>query len=537
MSQREAAAQDSPARPRLDADVRRWLVVVLVAGLVLRIAAHLDLATLPYFLLPQTDAAAYDDGARRVAAGDLALVDQVAGMGPGYFYFLGGVYALLGDGPFVIRGVQTLIGLGAVLCIFFAATRLLAPRAALLPAALAAAYAPSLFYESQLLGDGIALALHALALLLLLRARERRTAGRFVALGLALGTAALFRPSALGLLLPVGVVALTRGGRSGLRAPAAFGLAVVGASLAIMPITARNVLVAREPVLLTGHGGINLWIGNGPGATGAFRVTPEVPDADEPGACFREFREAAGAALGHPASIAETDRYWTRRTLAHALAHPLDVARVLARKAHLYWNGRELSDVYRYEFLRDRSVALQRLPGYFLVAPFALLGLAIALRAPRDSAAHALAWFALAEMIAIVAVLVSSRYRLVTLPPLFVLAGLGVSALASRLRAADIARSARFRALAPLVVVLVAGVALAWPVRARPAVADGCVDLARVWLAVGDLDAAREAYAEALAADPAHPVARAGAAALAERLRRIDEQTRLRGAPSPTPPR
>jgi hypothetical protein len=522
VSQREAAAQDSPARPRLDADVRRWLVVVLVAGLVLRIAAHLDLATLPYFLLPQTDAAAYDDGARRVAAGDLALVDQVAGMGPGYFYFLGGVYALLGDGPFVIRGVQTLIGLGAVLCIFFAAMRLLTPRMALLPAALAAAYAPSLFYESQLLGDGIALALHALALLLLLRA---------------IGAAALFRPSALGLLLPVGVVALTRGERGGLRAPAAFGLAVVGAALAIAPITARNVLVAREDVLLTGHGGINLWVGNGPGATGAFRVPPEVPAAREPGAQFRAFRESAGAALGHPASIAETDRYWTRRTLAHALAHPLDVARVLARKAHLYWNGRELSDVYRYEFLRDRSVALQRLPGYFLVAPFALLGLAIALRAPRDSAAHALAWFALAEMIAIVAVLVSSRYRLVTLPPLFVLAGLGVSALASRLRAADIARSARFRALAPLVVVLVAGVALAWPVRARPAVADGCVDLARVWLAVGDLDAAREAYAEALAADPAHPVARAGAAALAERLRRIDEQTRLRGAPSPTPPR
>jgi 4-amino-4-deoxy-L-arabinose transferase-like glycosyltransferase len=515
--------------------VRRWLVVILVAGLVLRIAAHLDLATLPYFLIPQTDAGAYHDGARRIAAGDLALVDQVAGMGPGYFYFLGGVYALLGDGPFVIRAVQTLVGLGAVLCIFFAATRVLTPRASLLPAALAAAYAPSLFYESQLLGDGIALALHALALLLLLRARERRTAGRFFALGLVVGVAALFRPSALGLLLPIGVVALLRGDRSGLRAPAAFGVAVVGAALAIAPITARNVFLAREPVLITGHGGINLWLGNGPGATGAFRVPAEVPGAREPGAQYRAFRDVAGAALGHPASIAETDRYWTTRTVRYALAHPIDAFRVLARKLHLYWNGRELSDVYRYEFLRDRSVALQRLPGYLLVAPFALLGLLLAFRAPRDSAARALAWFALAEMIAIVAVLVSSRYRLVTLPPLFVFAGLGASVLVARLRDVDGTRTMRLRALAPLLAVLVAGVALAWPVRARPAVADGCVDLARVWLAVGDRDAARDAYAEALAADPTHPAAREGAAALAARLRRIDAQLHPRGMPRSRP--
>lgn len=499
-------------------DTLRWLCMIVFVAAVLRVAAMLDGSALPYFQYPLLDAAVFERGAARIVAGDLILAEQISVMNPGYFYVLALVRFVFGQGPWVIRAVQITMGLATIVLVFDASRRLFGKEKwSFLPPALLAIYTPAIFFEQQVLGESTALLLHAAVLDALLAAWARPTPRAFALIGALVGIAALLRPTALFLLGPALFVAFRSTGRRG---NAAF--LALATLLAIVPITARNVAFIGEPVLIASHGGVNLWVGNGEGANGAFRIPAEAPGADSPEHQFRAFQEAASRAEGRELGVAEADRYWTRRTVSWVLRHPIVTLRLLVRKLHLFWNGRDLSDVYRYEFLYERSPTLRVLLRFGWLAPWALVGLLVA-ASRRSEKTRIVAAIALVECLGVVLVMVTARYRLLTIAPLLLLVAVAAKAIADAVRARD-----SRRVLGLSLGMSIAGF-IAWPIPVRDTRSSAWHELGESWAAVGDVEAALDAYEQAVAADPANLAALEDLAqALARRGH--TEQARARGA-------
>src|SRR5690242_10892864 len=91
--------------PSQASDRVKLLAIVCLAAL-LRVFALAASSTLPSFTHHRLDALFYHDAARAIAGGDLALGSSVLHMSPLYCYFLAGLYALFGSGPWSARCAQ-----------------------------------------------------------------------------------------------------------------------------------------------------------------------------------------------------------------------------------------------------------------------------------------------------------------------------------------------------------------------------------------------------------------------------------------------
>src|SRR5262249_37432770 len=265
--------------------------------------------------------------------------------------------------------------------IYGTARRLWDERIALACGLLAALYGPFVFYESQLMVATLSTFLHAWLLyavvgLLVLPDRRRR---HWLVTRLVWGPCAVTRASAL--ILPVGVAVLFAPFRPRWQSAA---MLLAGLCLAIAPVALRNRLVAHESVLITDSGGLNFYLGNGPGAIGTFRIPPELPGATSAQEQFKAFRAAAEQATGRSLSSREVDAFWTARTWAAIAAAPARWLRLLVEKIWLFWNARELPNTEDYAFARELNpvLALPLVQASFLLPP-ALIGTLLLLLSRR----------------------------------------------------------------------------------------------------------------------------------------------------------
>jgi 4-amino-4-deoxy-L-arabinose transferase-like glycosyltransferase len=505
-------------------DERRWVLLLTVAALVLRASWLLELADLPWADELPSDSAVYDAVARRFAQGDWMLGPGPLRMSPGYFYVLGVVHAIFGSGVWAIRVVQAVGGALCVPLTWRLARATQDPVPSVICAGLVAFSGPLVFFDGAILPESLSalsVTLAALAIVHAVADARGRVRGwpAWSAVGACVGVLSVLRPNALVLLAPAAWLAV-RGPTQG-RAPRLAAL-VLALAACVAPITLRNWLATERWVLLTAHGGVNLYVGNGPGASGTFRVPPEVPEGGSPSTQFEAFREAASREVGRELDESEADRHWMSRTLAHASAHHVEATVLLARKTHLLFNARELGLVLPYAFSREST----RTMGAPLVqtgwlAPWALLGLLWAAfrrhgapdrDAGRDARERALALTSLTLAASIVLVFVTDRYR-APLVPLFV-----VHAVAAVTTLVRFVRARAWRHFTCLGLATLLALVVAIPVRANQ-------HFEREWVAFGDAFAVREeharaleAYERALAISPTHPWALRGAAIMRERL-------------------
>ena len=94
-------------------------------------------------------------------------------------------------------------------------------------------------------------------------------------------------------------------------------IATVVSLITISPWTVRNLLVMGEPILTTTNGGYNFYIGNGPGATGAYRGIKEVE--------FSDFSEL------------DWEREGYKLAINHIVSHPVEWLIVLPKKFFHLW--------------------------------------------------------------------------------------------------------------------------------------------------------------------------------------------------------
>jgi tetratricopeptide (TPR) repeat protein len=358
---------------------RRGLPIFAVA-LVLRLVYIAEIRSLPWFDVPIIDGANYLRTARVIAAGDLPGGPGAFWQPPLYPYFLALLLRLFGERMAGILVVQAVLGSLSCLLVFAMGRRLFGERAGTGAGLIMACYAPLIHFDVQPLIPVLHIALALLGLALLLRGGAGApggpaSGGLLAGAGWTWGLAAIATPSIL-VAVPGAAAWIWRrpapsgagSGRARIARVAGF---LAGAALPVALVTARNVLVAGEPVLISSNGGINFYIGNNADYDRTIRIRPGGEFqrlAQEP-----ENAGVVGAAAG--------SRWFTARALGFLTRYPGPALRLYMRKARDLVAGREIprnDDMYEYRRESRLLSALlwRRLISFpfGLVAPLALAG-------------------------------------------------------------------------------------------------------------------------------------------------------------------
>ena len=435
-----------PAFPRgVRPASRRWRlrswdwasVAVLVLALVVRVVVLYQLGDHP-LLQPKPegllDDSAYVRLATSVASGDLALRPDAYYLPPLYTYFLGTVFFLFNGSIFAARVTQLLLGTMAVALTMLTARRWFGNTASLAAGILAACTGLLAFNETLILQSSIDPFLASLAFFTLARAVHIKRETGFLLAGATLAALVLNRPNALVCIPAVAAAWLgLQRSRQSVRHVVALTL---GAVLVIAPVAIRNRFVSGEWVLVTSHGGLNFYVGNGDGATGTWRSIPGI--APTIVGQVSDVRRAASDALGRAASAGEASAFFYSRAWREIAERPGAWLAVLLRKAALTFSANDAALNYSFAYYsRDESNCLPALVvGPWLVIPLGMMGLTLG--GPRNASREYAAWMAAVAAYAtsLIAFFVSSRYRLVLLIPMLVGSGAAVAWFAENRRAA-----------------------------------------------------------------------------------------------------
>jgi 4-amino-4-deoxy-L-arabinose transferase-like glycosyltransferase len=436
---------------------------------------------------------------------------------PGYAYFLAGVYKLFGHRIDAVHFLQAGLGATSVLLVYFLSREIFKDvRAAVVSSALTLLYMPLSYFENFLLGETLAIFLTLAAVCLVVRAlRGPNPAAGLLAPGLLLGVSALFRPN---VLLPCGFLAVffllypvVRGKAwgKGFAAAAVFSLACVAP---LAPVAVRNWKLYHDFVPISAIGGVNFYLGNNAEAIGSFVETKGLSgNLDD---ILHESISQAEEAAGRPLKASEVSAYWSKKAFDFLAARPALAARVFGVKLNTLLNNDEMPDVLDMYFVAGFMplLKLYRVVGFSLILlasffAWPLLRRAEAVGPPREEpsrggapgGAAVVGVFLAGYALSVLAIFVSSRYRLPLVPFLAVFAGAGVVGLWELARA---------RRVAGLAVTAAAAAALV-PFAYRPILADFTSTnydrLAIYYQYKGDPENAEKTYLKAIAAQPEDP--------------------------------
>jgi Flp pilus assembly protein TadD len=369
------------------------------------------LSDLPLSRAPQLDSLEYLLWAQRLAA-DASYWPSYPEHGPGYPLFLA-VWLALFDGSLVaVRIVQAVLTAAGCVLTARIASRVWSRDAAVPAGLLQAVYAPLVYLDTAILAEPLLIFLLTLALDSATRAGTR--APRWLAAGVALGAAAIVRPTALIVAIAFAAVLLWQRRQGVVRTTTLTALAV-GIVIVVGPVALQNWRVTGVP-LVQAYGGMNFYLGNSPAGDGGARARPGGSwDALE------------GEASRAGATRNEQDRYFVRKTFSEIGGDPIGYVRVIGNKLLWLTQADELRDTHSFYFFRDAVPLLRWLPGYGILLPLAVVA-AVFVR-PAAAGRWVIAYM-IAIAIGVVVLVVGYRYRAPLVPALCVFAGGSVVLLA-----------------------------------------------------------------------------------------------------------
>jgi Flp pilus assembly protein TadD len=294
-------------------------------------------------------------------------------------------------------------------------------------------YRPGAVYARTILLE-IPLALAVTTYLALLtrhcERQSRRPAMVLAVAGVCLGLATLLRAHVLVLLAP-GVAVVAR------RVPRRALVALIAGTLLPMVLAAaHNSAACGRPAGPVLNGGINLYLGNSPPSHGLF-VTPAGLDLEREPAGQTYL---AGRLARHDLGVGEADRLWYAEAWREVRAQPGRAVVGWLRKVWLHLQDWEISQVTPLSAWPREAAVLRLLwVPYGLLVALGLTGFALGPghgRTAADRPRLVLWGGSLLLLIGVQSlVFVVSRYRLVLVPLLCVLAGQGAGKLRERIAA------------------------------------------------------------------------------------------------------
>ena len=410
-------------------------IYIFAAVLLLRLVVLARLTNSPFLFPAHGDMHFYNDWALRIVRGH--WTDHAAFYGlPLYAYLLAAIYKLVGYNPFVPAFFQAFLDAGTALLIYRLAGKVfgkeqqdnkrIPPDRAQIIGVVAA------------VGWGFCQAAQAYSVILMPTAwlvfvfwflvwqvveqdRVPRSGGMLL-FGALVGFTAMGVATILFVipLLLAAVFFKWKSPNRRVRSLASFAL-IAGIGLGASPAFLHNFVVVRDPVFLSAHSGVNLWIGNNPWANGYPRFPAGLHAGQE--AMLQDSIRGAEAAAGHPLKRSEVSAYWSAKAKNYITHNFGDWLRLLGLKIVNFWNAFRYDDLSVITTLREEGITL---PGitFGLIAALALPGLVIACRE------HPLArWVAAAILLhltSLLGVFVTERYRLAAVPGLLLFAAFGL---------------------------------------------------------------------------------------------------------------
>jgi len=441
----------------------------------IRILALVRLSGSPLFLPARGDMHFYNEWAQRILRGDVDLHSAFYGL-PLYPYILAVLYRLFGYSPFIPGVFQALMDSATGVLIYLLTLKLVrgtavgpqspspaeqATRPAKIFAVLAVAgwafFVPAQAYSVVLMPTAWFVLVFWFVVWRVAKTTESPGTNECALLGLLLGFTAMAIATAL-FLIPIVIAAIflrRDAGRLGVALWQKTGFFAIGIVLGTSPCWVHNYVLARDPVFLSAHGGVNFWIGNNPTANGYPKFPPGLRAGQA--AMLEDSITSAENALGRPLKRAEVSAYWSNKAREYISTHPVDWLRLLLTKARNFWNAFQYDDLSIITNLREQQVVGPGL--YFgLVAALAIPGMIFAWR--RSTSSRWITAAILLHMAALMTVFVTERYRLPIVPGLIVLSAYGLWVLWRELAAARYAQ-----ATVHVVVLLAAVVFVSWPQR------------------------------------------------------------------------
>lgn len=426
-SSRQNSGSPSRATSRLGYYVFTFVFLV-------RLIALTRLTLSPFLIPAGGDMHFYDDWARQIL--HERLTDHLAFYGlPLYAYLLAFLYQLFGASPFIPGFLQAGLDAGTATVLYLISVQVFcndresnrnrATTIGILAAVGWALFVPAQAYSIVLMPTAWFVFVFWFLVWQIVKLRYAPTPLRCLAYGTligitAMGVATIFF---LGPLL-VAAVMLKPQSTPDIRSPwagrtLAVLLLLLGIGAGTAPCWIHNYFVARDPVFLSAHSGINFWLGNNPEATGY----PHFPGLRAGQATMlRDSIDKAEAAMGRSLKRSEVSAYWSTKARAYITHHFSSWLQLMARKLVNFWNAFEYDDISIIDKLRNDGVILPGLR-FGLVAVLAFPGICLSIR--RFPATRWVAAAILLHLGAVLSVFVTERYRLAAVPGLILFATAG----------------------------------------------------------------------------------------------------------------
>jgi len=425
--------------------------VYIFAAVALVRAVVLTRLSASAFLLPSRgDMHFYNDWALRILQGQWTDHHAFYGL-PLYPYLLALIYKGFGYSPFVPGLLQAVADGGTAVLLYQLAVRLFGssdrvdagvqrssgpaeflqrnpgPIIGCLAAASWACYLPEQAYSAILMPTALAVFVFWFVIWQVVNRDQPCHARRLLGLRALIGFSAMGVATIL-FALPLVVAAIwfkwinrVETARRWRRNLVASALLMTGVGLGISPCGLHNYLVARDPVLLSAHSGVNFWIGNNPHANGYPKFPPGLRAGQE--AMLGDSIRGAEVAAGRPLKRAEVSQFWSRQAKAYIRGHPGEWLKLIARKIGNFWNAFQYDDLSIITNLRENGILL---PGFMfgLAAALGLPGMVLGARESRASRWVIAAIFL--HLASLLPVFVTERYRLAAVPGLLLFAAFGL---------------------------------------------------------------------------------------------------------------
>jgi tetratricopeptide (TPR) repeat protein len=394
------------------------LALVVGAALVLRIAFFfLNKAFNPTFYFPVMDSFYHHEWALDLVAGGTPGTDAFF-RGPLYPYTLAALYKISGSSIAFAVFVQHLLGAMTAGVIYLTARELFSRPVALVAGLTVALYWVLVYMEGDLLIETLFILLNSVSVLLLTMGIQRQRTALLAAGGLALGLATIARPSVMVFFVAV-PLAIWLGARRNAAPKRSWvvqtAIVAVACAIPIMPVMIRNYMVARAVVPVGASGGVNFYIGNNPASDGSTAIVPGTR-ADWWGG-YEDAIAMAEKDRGRKLKLAEVSDYFFERGFQFIAQNPGRAARHMGKKFLMFWGaGERANDKYIYFFWRLAKMKYIPLPGFWLVAPLAIVGGLLLWRRRADLSMFYL--FVGLYSAGVIAFFVNARFRLPVVPVL-----------------------------------------------------------------------------------------------------------------------
>jgi hypothetical protein len=442
--------------------------LIFLGVLLLRLWALLQFTHSPLLMPTRGDMHFYNDWAKEILHGQFAQHLAFYGL-PGYAYLLAFLYRLFSENPFVPGLLQAGVDAGVAVLIYQICLRIfpsvrstsftggVSPRIIGLFAAFGwAFFVPAQAYSVVLMPTAWFVFVFWFVVWRVVRRNTAPSTLECLLLGLLIGLTATGVATILAIVpLICAALFLERESRRWQALGTRVGLLLAGLALGTSPCWIHNYLIAKDPVLLSAHSGINFWIGNNPEATGYPRFPPGLRAGQA--AMLQDSITQAEAAAGRSLKHAEVSAYWSNKAKAYVTSHPGDWLALLARKLRNFWSAFQYDDLSIITSLREQKVIFPGVP-FGIVAALAIPGMFLGWRwAPRSR------WILAAillSMLALLGVFITERYRLVAVPGLLIFAAFGLSIFWRSLSTRELKTAVIYFAL-----LVPATIFVAWPQR------------------------------------------------------------------------